>query len=69
MKRKPKKPEPRITVGLRLDVAKDLITILAKFSDHKMKLLQVGQTDQAERLLNLNLFRFDVEAAVRKATK
>lgn len=62
-------PEPEITVRLRLSVARDLVTVLAKFSNHKMQLLQMGQHDQATRLLNLNLFRVDVEEKVRKAER
>ena len=61
-----KKEEPELTVKLRLSVARDLVTVLAKFSDHKMTLLQVGQREQATRLLNLNLFRISVGEAMRK---
>ena len=55
-----------MTVSLGLSVARDLVTVLAKFSDHKMTLLQLGQKEQANRLLNLNLFRISVEEAMRK---
>ena len=58
--------EPQVTVSLGLSVARDLVTVLAKFSNHKMTLLQVGQHDEATRLLNLNLFRRGVEDEMRK---
>ncbi len=67
--KKRKKPEPEFKVGLRPSVAKDLIVVLAKFSNNKMDLLQMGQKDHADRLLALNLFRIDVENALKKATK
>ena len=64
---KTRKPqEPQVTVSLGLSVARDLVTVLSKFSDHKMSLLQLGQKEQATRLLNLNLFRVSVEEAMRK---
>lgn len=64
-----RKEEEKLTVKLSPAVAKDLVTVLMKFSNHKHDLLAYGQTDQADRLLALNLFRLDVEEALRKGTK
>jgi hypothetical protein len=61
-----KKPEPEMQVRLRLSVAKDLIVVLSKFSNHKMDLLRPGEKDHADRLLALNLFRVRVEEELRK---
>ena len=60
------KEEPELTVKLRLSVARDLVTVLSKFSDHKMSLLRLGQKEQVTRLLNLNLFRVSLEEEMRK---
>ena len=61
-----RKPEPTLTVGIRPSVVKDLITVLSKFSWHKMELLQLGQKEHADRLLALNLFRESVAEELRK---
>ena len=56
-------------MSLRPLVAKDVISILSKFSWHKMELLQVGQKEHADRLLALNLFRESVAEELRKVEK
>jgi len=66
---KKSKGEQELTVKLLPQTAKDLITVLMKFSNHKHDLLAYGATDQADRLLALNLFRVDVENALRKGSK
>jgi hypothetical protein len=65
---KSKPEEATVEVALRPSVAKDLIVVLLKFHENKMELLQIGQSDHAERLLGLNLFRHDLEEAIRKVT-
>lgn len=62
-----KKAEPRIAVGLRPAVAKDVITVLRKFSEQRMEKLLPGEHDKASRLLDINLFRADLEEALREA--
>lgn len=70
MRRKKKqKPERKFEIMIAPSVARDLITVLYKFSEHKMELLHLGQDDQAERLLKLNLFREDVREAFENHTK
>ena len=58
--------EKEITVSLPLSVARDLVSVLAKFSLYKADSLRMNQHDHASRLLNLNLFRVSVEDALRR---
>ena len=58
---KKKAGEGTLSVSLSPSVARDLITVLQKFSVHKHGLLQMGEKEQAQRLLELNLFRQEVE--------
>ena len=64
--RRNEKAKRTITVSLPVDTAYDLVTVLRKFSEQKMERLLVGNYEQASRLLALNLFRADVEAALHK---
>jgi len=61
-----KKLEREITVSLQPSVARDLITVLYKFSNNKMEFMTVGNKSHADRLLALNLFREDVAEALRR---
>ena len=47
-------------------VARDVVTVLRKFSEQRMEKLLVGDHDTADRLLALNLFRRDIENALEK---
>jgi len=59
-----KKAEATISVALRLSVARDLVTVLRKFSELQMERMQVGDLVRADRLLALNLYRRDLENAL-----
>lgn len=58
-----------LSVRIEPSVAKDLITVLAKFSNLQMDHLLYGDKKKADRMLALNLFRVSVEEEMRKADK
>ena len=63
---KRKEAEATVTVALRPSVARDVITVLRKFSEQRMEKLLVGDHDTADRLLALNLFRHDLEETLNE---
>ena len=59
-----KHKEREISVSLSPSVARDLITVLQKFSQNQMERLLHGDKKRADRLMALNLFRADVEQKI-----
>lgn len=59
-------PESTFQVALRRSVADDVVVVLRKFTELHMGKLLPGETDRATRLLGLNLFRHEVENALRR---
>jgi len=63
---KRKKGEAMLNLAFSPSVARDVVTVLRKFSEQRMEKLLVGDHDTADRLLALNLFRRDIENALEK---
>ena len=59
-------PEATLNVAIRRSVADDVVVVLRKFVELRMDALKPGQVDMATRILGINLFRHEIEDALKR---